>query len=487
MAQDYHATDPRIPKELIQALRQKVCILLAGPGLSRFVRTALGASPPGCWKDALGELITVCKKNRDIGRDQKNELDKLLSENSIHAAGSKLQDYLKAMDASQSLLRKRLEEIMLCSQAKVGDVHLLLAQIPFCGYCTINYDRFIEDAHMQVYGLHPDTFNLASVEEARKEYLVARKFKLAEPKFFLKLLGDVDHPDSLNLGDRYLQDWLDKHPEKAEDLEDIFLGAPVLLIGFEPDSPDLNGLLANKFIFTPTPKPDQYYIMIEGRVRGSMIEGKLQTIWYESEPDLVSILQSIVRSFDTQLVIQQGARPDMAQQASQTAHQVLLPTSLKNGPVHIFISWARKDEIAKEELLKHLKPLVNEEAISVWAGELSLGIGKNRQIEENLNVAELFLPLISSDYFSNHDCKNELDMAVARYRNHTVRLIPILLRSCDWQSYFKNLDMPLVLPGEDRPVKNWEKPDQAYTMIIEGIKKVVEELRPVFDSQQKIS
>jgi TIR domain/SIR2-like domain len=487
MAQDYHATDPRISKELIQTIRQKVCILLAGPGLSRYVRTALGASPPVCWKDALDELITISKKNRDISRDQKNELDKLLSENSILAAGGKLQVYLKAKDASQSLLRKRLEEVMLCSQAKVGDVHLLLAQIPFCGYCTINYDRFIEDAHMQIYGLHPDTFNLTSIEEARQEYLVARKSKLAEPKFFLKLLGDVDHPASLNLGDRYLHDWLAKHPEKTEDLEDIFLDAPVLLIGFEPDSPDLNGLFANKFIFTPTPKPDQYYLMIEGNTRKSATAEKLQTIWYESESDLVKILQNIAGSFDTQLIIKQEARPGVAQQAYQVAKEVVLPTSLKNGPVHIFISWTREDEIAKEELLKHLNPLVRTNAISVWSGELSLGIGKNHQIEENLNRAELFLPLLSATYLSNADSKNELDKAVNQYHDHTIRLIPILLRACDWQSYFKELDMPLILPHEDRPIKSWEKPDQAYTMIIDSIKKVIEELRPVLDRQQKIS
>ena len=48
--------------------------------------------------------------------------------------------------------------------------------------------------------------------------------------------------------------------------------------------------------------------------------------------------------------------------------------------------------------------------------------------------------------------------------------------------------MPPVLPGEERPVQSWEKsPDHAYTTIVEGIKKVVEELRPSFDVQQKIS
>jgi len=483
MAQSSQATDPRIPQELIQAIRRKDCILLAGPGLSHYVRTAIGGSPPDSWKDALSELISDCKKNRDISRFQKNELDTLMSDNSILTAGSKLQDYLKAKDESQSLLRKRLEDLMLCSQAKVGKVHLLLAQIPFCVYCTINYDRFIEDAYLQVYGLHPDTFDLTSIQEARQVYLVTRKFKQAEQKFILKLLGDVDHPASLNLGDRYLEDWLDKNAEKAEDLEDIVLDSPILLIGFKPDDPDLKGLLTNNILFNPTPKPDQYYILTEGKAKQCLIEGKFQPIWYESEEDLLNILESIVGLLGMQQVMEEKVSSGRYQRSSQVGQDARLLAS-PTGPVHIYISWALQDEIPKGELLKQLKPLEKTVAISVWVGELSLGIGKSRQIEENLNKAELFLPLISADYFIDDDCQKELEKAVARYRTNTVRLIPILLRSCDWQDSFDDLDLPPVLPSEDRPIQDWERADKAYTYVVEGIKNVIKELRPVFKRQQ---
>ncbi len=71
MAENSGASASGIPEELIDAIRSKECILLAGPGLSHYACTDLGGSPPRRWKDTLEELISLCKKNGDINRDQK--------------------------------------------------------------------------------------------------------------------------------------------------------------------------------------------------------------------------------------------------------------------------------------------------------------------------------------------------------------------------------------------------------------------------------
>ena len=149
MAVNSGASASGTTEELINAMRSKECILLAGPGLSHYARTDLGGSPPHCWKDTLKELISLCWEENSIDQTQKREIDSLISSASLLKAGGKLQDYLKAKDESQSLLQKHLSNIMLCNQAKAGEVHLLLAQIPFCGYCTINYDTLY---HLNIWG-----------------------------------------------------------------------------------------------------------------------------------------------------------------------------------------------------------------------------------------------------------------------------------------------------------------------------------------------
>jgi len=359
---------------------------------------------------------------KEVSSDQvchprKKELDKLIRK-SLFDAGYKLQEYLKAKDESQSPLQKHLRNIMLCNQAKAGDVHLLLAQIPFCGYCTTNYDTFIEDAYLRVYELHLATFDLTLIDNARQEYLVARNSKQAEQKFILKLLGDVYHPASLNLGDRYLKDWINKNTDsqEVEALEDIFLDSPILLIGFEPDEPDLKGLLANKTIFRSTPKPNQYIILVEGKPQQSLEEKKITSIWYESETELVSILEKIVRSLGIQPITEKKTKSDADAQQSplQLEKNVRSTSHPETEPVHIFISWAPEDEIPKGSLVKQLRPLLDSRKISIWAGE-ELGIDRDLESTKHLNAARIFLSLISADFFASPNCQLESGMAIQRY------------------------------------------------------------------------
>jgi hypothetical protein len=66
------------------------------------------------------------------------------------------------------------------------------------------------------------------------------------------------------------------------------------------------------------------------------------------------------------------------------------------------------------------------------------------------------------------------------YNHITFTALPILSK----QPLSHNLCV--IVLSEDQPVKSEENPDQAYTKIVEGIKKVVEELRPLSDRQRKI-
>jgi hypothetical protein len=57
---------------------------------------------------------------------------------------------------------------------------------------------------------------------------------------------------------------------------------------------------------------------------------------------------------------------------------------------------------------------------------------------------------------------------------HRVRVIPIILRACDWQDApFGKLQ---ALPKDAKPVTNWSNRDEAFLCVEQGIRETVEEL-----------
>jgi hypothetical protein len=146
----------------------------------------------------------------------------------------------------------------------------------------------------------------------------------------------------------------------------------------------------------------------------------------------------------------------------------------ETGRVHIFLSAAPKDKVPKENLLMQLEQFVDQGIISIWKGEFSLGINKGLQIENKLNVARIFLPLVSADYLYNADCKKELEKARRRATAGVCVIVPVLIRSCVWDVIFSG--MP-ILPDSEVPVTEWEKPDQGYTNVVQDIRKLVDKLK----------
>ena len=54
------------------------------------------------------------------------------------------------------------------------------------------------------------------------------------------------------------------------------------------------------------------------------------------------------------------------------------------------------------------------------------------------------------------------------------RVIPVILRLCDWhQARFGKLQL---LPKDGKPVKTWNDIDEAFTDVAKGIRKAVEEM-----------
>jgi hypothetical protein len=129
-------------------------------------------------------------------------------------------------------------------------------------------------------------------------------------------------------------------------------------------------------------------------------------------------------------------------------------------------------------LIKHLSMLMRTGVITGWHDRrISAGSEWKDRIDEHLESADVILLLVSSDFLASDYCYDlEMKRAMERHAEGTARVIPIILRNCDWSGApFGKLQ---ALPKNARPVKSWDDQDEALTDIATGIKEAIAELVP---------
>jgi len=147
-------------------------------------------------------------------------------------------------------------------------------------------------------------------------------------------------------------------------------------------------------------------------------------------------------------------------------------------PVEVFYSYAHADEDFRVELVKHLRLLERQGVITGWHDRnISAGTEWKDAIDNHLESAGIILLLISADFLASDYCYDiELKRAMERHAEGKARVIPVILRNCDWSSaLFGKLQ---ALPRNARPIAHWDRPDDAYTDVVAGIKKAIAEIVP---------
>jgi TIR domain len=145
-------------------------------------------------------------------------------------------------------------------------------------------------------------------------------------------------------------------------------------------------------------------------------------------------------------------------------------------PIEILFSYAHEDEKLRNELEKGLSVLKRQNRIVCWYDrQISGGKPWEEAISTHLKTADIILLLVSRDFIaSDYSNRVEVKQALERHEKGEVRVIPIILRECDWHDEpFAKLQ---ALPRDARPVTDWSNIDNALYDVAKGIKKVVEEL-----------
>lgn len=185
----------------------------------------------------------------------------------------------------------------------------------------------------------------------------------------------------------------------------------------------------------------------------------------------------LISSNTTQTDAASSVTPSVTSGVAQTMPANPLPSSSEPKAIEVFFSYAHEDEKLRDELAKHIKMLERQGVITAWYDrDISGGTEWKQSIVQQLDRANIILLLISSDFLASDFCWSvELKRAMERHEAGEVRVIPIILREVDWKGApFGKLQ---ALPRNAEPVTNWTNPDQAFTDVARGIRKVVEELK----------
>ncbi len=147
-------------------------------------------------------------------------------------------------------------------------------------------------------------------------------------------------------------------------------------------------------------------------------------------------------------------------------------------PIEIFFSYSHKDQDLRDQLEVHLNLLKRQGFISSWH-DRQIGAGEEwaKEIDVHLNTADIILLLISADFIASNYCyEKEMMRALERNEIGETRVIPVILRPCDWyNSPFGKLQ---ALPTGGQPVtgRSWHSRDEAFSDVSQGIRETIKEI-----------
>jgi internalin A len=144
--------------------------------------------------------------------------------------------------------------------------------------------------------------------------------------------------------------------------------------------------------------------------------------------------------------------------------------------VRVFVSYSHKDDELRAELDTHLKIFERTKLIENWHDRrIPIGTDWQGEIERELEAADLILFLVSADFLASDYCYDiEGKRALERERKGEARVVPIIVRDCQWKAApFARLQ---VLPRDAKAVRLWGDRDSAWSDVAEGIKRIIPEI-----------
>jgi hypothetical protein len=145
-------------------------------------------------------------------------------------------------------------------------------------------------------------------------------------------------------------------------------------------------------------------------------------------------------------------------------------------PLRVFLSYSHRDAQLCERFLVHLSQLRRQGLIEPWHDRRITAGGEWADvIDERLNAAHLIVLLVSADFLASDYCNDiEMARAIERGKKGEARVVPVILKPCDWET--SRLAGFQVLPKNGKPVVDWETNDHGFNDAVQGLRRLIIEL-----------
>lgn len=144
-------------------------------------------------------------------------------------------------------------------------------------------------------------------------------------------------------------------------------------------------------------------------------------------------------------------------------------------PLKVFISYSHKDEEFKDELITMLAGLQRQGVIDPWQDRrIEEGDEWYQSIQDAMNNCDLAILLVSQHFIASRFIQDdELPRLLQRRREQGLRVVPIIVRPCKWQSE-PALSGIQGLPRDGKAVITYSKDNGERDQVWADIATVVE-------------
>ena len=142
--------------------------------------------------------------------------------------------------------------------------------------------------------------------------------------------------------------------------------------------------------------------------------------------------------------------------------------------ISVFVSYSHKDDAFQAQLQVSLSMLKRQGIIDVWHDRrIVAGDDVDVTISDALEEARVILLLVSPDFLASDYCYDrEMKRAMERHEAGEARVIPVIVRPCDWHGApFGKL---LAAPTDGKPISTWPNVDEAYLDVVKAVRVAVD-------------
>jgi len=143
------------------------------------------------------------------------------------------------------------------------------------------------------------------------------------------------------------------------------------------------------------------------------------------------------------------------------------------GKIRTYLSYSSEDIDLKDAILKHLQPIAREFGLILWdQSKIRAGENEKRIKNENLVSSEIFICLISPNYYADPTILSEIESIIENANSSNGIIIPIIMRDA-YNESSPFADFKSVVHNE-KPIFSSSNIDEALVDAIYQIKESIE-------------